>query len=134
MLFKKVLVSAKEPVLDIEHIFDDVIGEFDIDKYYALTDSFISFGPTFRYLNSAFLVDENIVVGELQIPGIPGLFSDVADPNFRCNPILVDNVGRFVLCSLHPDEEKLTFSVVFQMNGKAEISRKIGRASCRERV
>jgi multi-domain beta-ketoacyl synthase len=91
------LVSAKEPVLDIEHIFDDVIGEFDIDKYYALTDSFISFGPTFRYLNSAFLVDENIVVGELQIPGIPGLFSDVADPNFRCNPILVDNVGRFAL-------------------------------------
>lgn len=90
-------VSAKEPVLDIEHIFDDVIGEFDIDKYYALTDSFISFGPTFRYLNSAFLVDENIVVGELQIPGIPGLFSDVADPNFRCNPILVDNVGRFAL-------------------------------------
>ena len=77
-------VSAKEPVLDI-------------DKYYALTDSFISFGPTFRYLNSAFLVDENIVVGELQIPGIPGLFSDVADPNFRCNPILVDNVGRFAL-------------------------------------
>ena len=90
-------VSAKEPVLDVEHIFDDVIGEFDIDKYYALTDSFISFGPTFRYLNSAFLVDENIVVGELQIPGIPGLFSDVADPNFRCNPILVDNVGRFAL-------------------------------------
>ena len=90
-------VSAKEPVLDIEHIFDDVIGEFDIDKYYALTDSFISFGPTFRYLNSAFLVDENTVVGELQIPGIPGLFSDVADPNFRCNPILVDNVGRFAL-------------------------------------
>ena len=90
-------VSAKEPVLDIEHIFDDVIGEFDIDKYYALTDSFISFGPTFRYLNSAFLVDENVVVGELQIPGIPGLFSDVADPNFRCNPILVDNVGRFAL-------------------------------------
>ena len=90
-------VSAKEPVLDIEHIFDDVIGEFDIDKYYALTDSFISFGPTFRYLNSAFLVDENIVVGELQITGIPGLFSDVADPNFRCNPILVDNVGRFAL-------------------------------------
>ena len=90
-------VSAKEPVLDIEHIFDDVIGEFDIDKYYDLTDSFISFGPTFRYLNSAFLVDENIVVGELQIPGIPGLFSDVADPNFRCNPILVDNVGRFAL-------------------------------------
>jgi len=90
-------VSAKEPVLDIEHIFDDVIGEFDIDKYYALTDSFISFGPTFRSLNSAFLVDENIVVGELQIPGIPGLFSDVADPNFRCNPILVDNVGRFAL-------------------------------------
>ena len=90
-------VSAKEPVLDIEHIFDDVIGEFDLDKYYALTDSFISFGPTFRYLNSAFLVDENIVVGELQIPGIPGLFSDVADPNFRCNPILVDNVGRFAL-------------------------------------
>jgi len=90
-------VSAKEPVLDIEHIFDDVIGEFDIDKYYALTDSFISFGPTFRYLNSAFLVDENIVVEELQIPGIPGLFSDVADPNFRCNPILVDNVGRFAL-------------------------------------
>ena len=90
-------VSAKEPVLDIEHIFDDVIGEFDIDKYYALTDSFISFGPTFRYLNSAFLVDENVVVGELQILGIPGLFSDVADPNFRCNPILVDNVGRFAL-------------------------------------
>ena len=90
-------VSAKEPVLDIEHIFDDVIGEFDIDEYYALTDSFISFGPTFRYLNSAFLVDENTVVGELQIPGIPGLFSDVADPNFRCNPILVDNVGRFAL-------------------------------------
>ena len=90
-------VSAKEPVLDIEHIFDDVIGEFDIDKYYALTDSFISFGPTFRYLNSAFLVDENTVVGELQIPGIPGLFSDVADPTFRCNPILVDNVGRFAL-------------------------------------
>lgn len=39
----------------------------------------------------------------------------------RTVPMLPESLCN-VLCSLRPDEEKLTFSVVFQMNGKAEIS------------
>lgn len=39
----------------------------------------------------------------------------------RTVPMLPESLCN-MLCSLRPDEEKLTFSVVFQMNGKAEIS------------
>ena len=37
------------------------------------------------------------------------------------------------LCSLRPNEEKLCFSAIFELNSRAEVV-KIGRASCRERV
>lgn len=38
----------------------------------------------------------------------------------RVNPMLPEHISN-VLCSLRPDEDKLTFSAIFQMNEKAEV-------------
>lgn len=38
----------------------------------------------------------------------------------RVNPMLPEHISN-VLCSLRPNEEKLTFSAVFQLNDKAEV-------------
>jgi len=38
----------------------------------------------------------------------------------RVNPMLPEHISN-VLCSLRPKEDKLTFSAIFQINGKAEI-------------
>lgn len=38
----------------------------------------------------------------------------------RVNPMLPEHISN-VLCSLRPDEDKLTFSAIFQMNHKAEV-------------
>lgn len=38
----------------------------------------------------------------------------------RVNPMLPEHISN-VLCSLRPNEDKLTFSAVFQMNAKAEV-------------
>lgn len=38
----------------------------------------------------------------------------------RVNPMLPEHISN-VLCSLRPNEEKLTFSAVFQINSKAEV-------------
>ncbi|RYF87647.1 MAG: RNB domain-containing ribonuclease, partial [Chitinophagaceae bacterium] len=38
----------------------------------------------------------------------------------RVNPMLPEHISN-VLCSLRPNEDKLTFSAIFQMNAKAEV-------------
>ena len=38
----------------------------------------------------------------------------------RVNPMLPEHISN-VLCSLRPDEDKLTFSAIFQLNNKAEV-------------
>ncbi|MFT3903530.1 MAG: ribonuclease R [Niabella sp.] len=38
----------------------------------------------------------------------------------RVNPMLPEHISN-VLCSLRPEEDKLTFSVIFQINAKAEV-------------
>jgi len=38
----------------------------------------------------------------------------------RVNPMLPEHISN-VLCSLRPDEDKLTFSAIFQLNSKAEV-------------
>ncbi|SDD88093.1 ribonuclease R [Niabella drilacis] len=38
----------------------------------------------------------------------------------RVNPMLPEHISN-VLCSLRPDEDKLTFSAIFQLNEKAEV-------------
>jgi len=38
----------------------------------------------------------------------------------RVNPMLPEHISN-VLCSLRPNEDKLTFSVIFQINDKAQI-------------
>lgn len=38
----------------------------------------------------------------------------------RVNPMLPEHISN-VLCSLRPKEDKLTFSAIFQINGKAEV-------------
>jgi ribonuclease R len=40
----------------------------------------------------------------------------------RVNPMLPENISN-VLCSLRPEEDKLTFSAVFEMNTKGEIKK-----------
>ncbi|WEV47402.1 SDR family NAD(P)-dependent oxidoreductase [Bifidobacterium sp. ESL0690] len=70
---------------------------FDLDRYYASTAHFISFGPTFRYVRQARLVNDNCMVGQFVVSAIPGLFSDVRNPRFLCCPLLIDNVGRMAL-------------------------------------
>ncbi|WEV52424.1 SDR family NAD(P)-dependent oxidoreductase [Bifidobacterium sp. ESL0704] len=70
---------------------------FDLDRYYASTAHFISFGPTFRYVRQARLVNDRCMVGQFVVSAIPGLFSDVRNPRFLCCPLLIDNVGRMAL-------------------------------------
>lgn len=82
---------------DVATLFDGGIGEIDVDRYYGKTGDFISFGETFRYLRRARLMSERLIVGELFVNAVPGLFSDVANPHFLSNPILIDNVGRLAL-------------------------------------
>lgn len=69
----------------------------DIARYHARTEHFISFGPTFRYMRVANLVGDNCAIGEFIVPSVPGLFSDVRNPQFLCCPLLIDNVGRMAL-------------------------------------
>ncbi len=69
----------------------------DIDRYHADTEHFISFGPTFRYMRRARLIGDDCAVGEFMVPSVPGLFSDVRNPQFLCCPLLIDNVGRMAL-------------------------------------
>ena len=69
----------------------------DIDRYHARTEHFISFGPTFRYMRVANLTGDNCAIGEFIVPSVPGLFSDVRNPQFLCCPLLIDNVGRMAL-------------------------------------
>src|ERR1044071_8254911 len=38
----------------------------------------------------------------------------------RVNPMLPEHISNF-LCSLRPNEEKLTFSAIFQMNAKGDV-------------
>ena len=69
----------------------------DIARYHARTEHFISFGPTFRYMRVANLTGDNCAIGEFIVPSVPGLFSDVRNPQFLCCPLLIDNVGRMAL-------------------------------------
>ena len=69
----------------------------DIGRYHAETEHFISFGPTFRYMRSARLIGDDCAAGEFMVPSVPGLFSDVRNPQFLCCPLLIDNVGRMAL-------------------------------------
>ncbi len=49
----------------------------------------------------------------------------------RCVPMLPERLSNFV-CSLRPDEDKLCFSVVYELNSKAEVLNKwIGRTVIR---
>ena len=69
----------------------------DIGRYHAETEHFISFGPTFRYMRRARLIGDDCAAGEFMVPSVPGLFSDVRNPQFLCCPLLIDNVGRMAL-------------------------------------
>lgn len=69
----------------------------DIGRYHADTEHFISFGPTFRYMRRARLIGDDCAAGEFMVPSVPGLFSDVRNPQFLCCPLLIDNVGRMAL-------------------------------------
>lgn len=69
----------------------------DIGRYHAETEHFISFGPTFRYMRKARLIGDDCAAGEFMVPSVPGLFSDVRNPQFLCCPLLIDNVGRMAL-------------------------------------
>ena len=69
----------------------------DIGRYHAKTEHFISFGPTFRYMRRARLIGDDCAAGEFMVPSVPGLFSDVRNPQFLCCPLLIDNVGRMAL-------------------------------------
>nr|WP_303796774.1 SDR family NAD(P)-dependent oxidoreductase [Bifidobacterium catenulatum] len=69
----------------------------DIGRYHAETEHFISFGPTFRYMRRARLIGDDCAAGEFIVPSVPGLFSDVRNPQFLCCPLLIDNVGRMAL-------------------------------------
>lgn len=69
----------------------------DIGRYHAETEHFISFGPTFRYMCRARLIGDDCAAGEFMVPSVPGLFSDVRNPQFLCCPLLIDNVGRMAL-------------------------------------
>src|SRR5690606_39422190 len=61
----------------------------------------------------------------------------------RVLPMLPEHISN-VLCSLRPDEDKFTFSAIFQIDKQGNVkqywigrtvihSNQIGRASCRER-
>ena len=69
----------------------------DIGRYHAKTEHFISFGPTFRYMRRARLIGDDCAAGDFMVPSVPGLFSDVRNPQFLCCPLLIDNVGRMAL-------------------------------------
>lgn len=88
----------------------------DIGRYHAETEHFISFGPTFRYMRRARLIGDDCAAGEFMVPSVPGLFSDVRNPQFLCCPLLIDNVGRMALMR------------EFQLRGRHVVPIRIHRA------
>lgn len=71
--------------------------ELDLEKFYNLTNDIISFGPSFRYLDKAWYLNEDEIITECRVPDSDKLFSYTTTPEFMLCPILLDNAGRGVL-------------------------------------
>ena len=69
----------------------------DLDKFYQLTDSFISFGPTFRDTEKVWYINEHEIAGLHRVPSDNQLFTYTTSPNFLLSPTLFDNAGRIAL-------------------------------------
>ncbi|MED4958731.1 SDR family NAD(P)-dependent oxidoreductase [Paenibacillus macerans] len=88
----------------------------DIERFYALTDHLISFGPTFRCLDYVGYVNDDVVVGQVTVPDDRRIFSYAAETDMLISPITIDNIGR---CMLFND---------FHKHGNIIVPRGIGDA------
>ncbi|RRJ66002.1 SDR family NAD(P)-dependent oxidoreductase [Paenibacillus oralis] len=88
----------------------------DIERFYAMTDHLISFGPTFRCLDYVGYINDDVVVGQVTVPDDRRIFSYAAETDMLISPITIDNIGR---CMLFND---------FHKHGNIIVPRGIGDA------
>lgn len=88
----------------------------NIERFYELTEHYISFGPSFRCLDYVGYINEAEVVGQVTVPDDRQIFSYTSRAETLISPITIDNVGR---CMLFND---------FHKNGNIIVPRGIGSA------
>jgi len=115
VVFLDHLAPPPEPMVDLAAAVQSS-ATVDLDKFYDVGGPIITFGPTFRYLRKAWMMNDKEMIGLNSIPDDDRIFSYTSKPRFLIAPILLDNTGR--LCLL----------LDFHNNGYVVVPRYIGEA------
>ncbi|MBU5316397.1 SDR family NAD(P)-dependent oxidoreductase [Clostridium bornimense] len=101
--------------LDLPELIDKS-KEMDIDLYYEKAADYIVFGKTFRCITYAGMLNDEEMVGVIQVPEDEQYFSYVDFVESIISPVTIDNIGRFMLLN------------DYQKNGYTIVPRKITKA------
>lgn len=107
-----------------EYITVDQEEKLDIDKYYRNSDKMITFGDSFRCISDIQKVNNNTLIGILQVPEDGNYFSFVSHADTCISPVSIDNMGRLML--FH-DFDKNGYSIVPIFIGEAKKYRDFWR-------
>ncbi|MEW5954487.1 MAG: SDR family NAD(P)-dependent oxidoreductase [Bacillota bacterium] len=72
-------------------------AKMDLEKFYQRTSRYITFGPTFRFLQGVGYLNNCELVSETLVPRNKGLFASVDTPRFLIAPVVLDNACRSTL-------------------------------------
>ena len=83
--------------------------EMNMDLYYEKAADYIVFGESFRCITYAGMLNENEMVGVVQVPEDEQYFSYVGFVESIISPVTIDNIGRFMLLN---DYQKNGYTIV----------------------
>ncbi|MCL6458111.1 MAG: SDR family NAD(P)-dependent oxidoreductase [Gorillibacterium sp.] len=115
VVFEEERPAARKADVDVMKVINES-EPMDIERFYARTESYISFGPTFRCLDYVGYVSDDIIVGQVTVPDDRQIFSYTGNADTIISPITIDNIGR---CMLFND---------FHKNGSIIVPKGIGSA------